>query len=224
MTYKALNKFHEKNSDRSQFKHCIFCSTKTHNFRQNFIKQGDRELSVRGSQVEYKNKYLSSPCIWTLFNLGFSTSTGRKLTVFKKIIHWLNEGYSNFSILLLPNTSNSNVTWSDLCLTTPRIGIILGRRSTKVNVDKTKYMVMSRDQNAGRSHSMRIDNRSFERVEEFKYLGTTLTNQNSIQEEITSRLKSGSVCYHSLQNLLYSNLLSKNLKTEIYRTIILPVD
>jgi len=45
-------------------------------------------------------------------------------------------------------------------------------------------MVMSRDQNAGRSHSLEIDNISFERVEEFKYLGTTLTNQNSIQEGI----------------------------------------
>ena len=43
---------------------------------------------------------------------------------------------------------------------------------------------MSPDQNAGRSHSIKIDNISFERVEEFKYLGTTLTNQNSIQEEI----------------------------------------
>ena len=44
-----------------------------------------------------------------------------------------------------------------------------------VNADKTKYMVVSRDQNAGRSHSMKIDNSYFERVEEFKYLGTTLT-------------------------------------------------
>ena len=61
----------------------------------------------------------------------------------------------------------------------------------EVNVDKTKYMVMSRNQNAGQSYSMKIDNRSFERVEEFKYLGTILTNQNSIQEEIKSRLKSG---------------------------------
>ena len=59
----------------------------------------------------------------------------------------------------------------------------------EVNADKTKYMVMSRDQNAGRSYNMRIYNRSFERVEEFKYLGTNLTNQNSIQEEIKSRLK-----------------------------------
>jgi len=60
-------------------------------------------------------------------------------------------------------------------------------------------------------------------VEEFKYLGTTLTNQNSIAEEIKSRLKSGNACYHSVQNLLFSRLLSKNLKIKIYRTIIFPV-
>ena len=61
----------------------------------------------------------------------------------------------------------------------------------EVNADKTMYMTMSRDQNAGRSHSIKADNNSFEGVEEFKYLGTNLTNQNSIQEEIKSRLKSG---------------------------------
>jgi len=60
-------------------------------------------------------------------------------------------------------------------------------------------------------------------VDEFKYLGTTLTNQNSIAEEIKSRLSSGSACYHSVQNLLSSRLLSKNLKIKTYRTIILPV-
>jgi len=93
----------------------------------------------------------------------------------------------------------------------------------EVNVDKTKYMAMSRDQKAGQSHSMKIDNSSFERVEDFKYLGTTLTNQNPIQEEIKSRLKPGNACYHSGQNLLCSCLLSKNLKIKIYRTIILSV-
>ena len=62
---------------------------------------------------------------------------------------------------------------------------------------------------------MRIDNRTFERVEEFKYLGTTLENQNSIAEKIKSRLKSGSACCHSVQNLLSSRLLSKNLKVKI---------
>ena len=61
----------------------------------------------------------------------------------------------------------------------------------EVNADKTKYIIMSRDQNAGHSHSMKTDNSSFERVEQFKYLGTMLTNQNSIQEEIKIRLKSG---------------------------------
>jgi len=66
----------------------------------------------------------------------------------------------------------------------------------EVNADKTKYMIMSRDQNAGRSHSMKNDNSSIERVEEFKYLGRTLTNKNSIQEEINSRLKVGNACYY----------------------------
>ena len=70
---------------------------------------------------------------------------------------------------------------------------------------------------------MRIDNSTFERVEEFKYLGTNLTIQNSIREEIKSRLKAGNACYHSVQNLLSSRLLSRKLKIKIYRTIILPV-
>jgi hypothetical protein len=70
---------------------------------------------------------------------------------------------------------------------------------------------------------MKIDNSSFERLEEFEYLGTTLTNQNSIQEDIKSRLKSGNACYHLVQNLLSSSLLYKNLKIMIYRTIILLV-
>ena len=82
---------------------------------------------------------------------------------------------------------------------------------------------MSRDKNAGRSHSVNIDNSSTESVEEFKYLETTLTNKNSIQEEIKSRLKLGNACHYSVQNLLSSSLLSKKLKFKIYRTIILPV-
>jgi len=93
----------------------------------------------------------------------------------------------------------------------------------EVNAHKTKYMTVSRDQNAGRIHSMKIHNSFIERLEEFKYLGATLTNQNSIQEEIKSRLKLGNACYYSVQNLLSSRLLSKNLKIKIYGTIILPV-
>jgi hypothetical protein len=82
---------------------------------------------------------------------------------------------------------------------------------------------MSRDQNAGRSHDIKIDNSSFESVEQFKYVGTTLRDGNSIQEEIKSRLKSGNAFYHSVQNLLSSRSLSKNINIKIYKTIILPV-
>jgi hypothetical protein len=70
---------------------------------------------------------------------------------------------------------------------------------------------------------VKIDNSSTERVEEFKYLGTMLTDQNYVQEEIRNRLKLGNTCYHSVQNLLSSRLLSKNLKIKIYRNINLPV-
>ena len=82
---------------------------------------------------------------------------------------------------------------------------------------------MSRDQNAGRSHRTKTDISSLERAEEFKYLGTILTNKNSIQEEIKSRLQSWNTCYHSVQNLLSYNLLSKILKCKVYRTTNLPV-
>ena len=65
-------------------------------------------------------------------------------------------------------------------------------------------MVMYRDQNAGRSHIIRTDNTSFERVEHLRYLGTNLTNQNYIQEGNKCRLKSQNTCYYSVQNLLSS--------------------
>ena len=90
-----------------------------------------------------------------------------------------------------------------------------------MNADKTKYMVMSGDQDAGRSRSIKTDNSSLARVEEFKYLGTTLTNQNSIQEEIMSRMKTKkNACYHLVQNLLSSSLLSTNFKIKLYRIIV----
>ena len=93
----------------------------------------------------------------------------------------------------------------------------------EVNADKTKYMLMYRDQNERRSQNKNCENRSFERVEEFKYLGTTLAHQNSTQEEIKSRLKSRNACYRLVQNIMSFSLLSKNLKITIYRNIILPV-
>jgi uncharacterized membrane protein len=73
-------------------------------------------------------------------------------------------------------------------------------------------MAMSRDQNAGRRHNVKNDDSSFERVEQFIYLGTTVTNLNSIRKEIKSRLKSGNASYRSVQNVLASSWLSKNIK------------
>ena len=70
---------------------------------------------------------------------------------------------------------------------------------------------------------IKIGSNSYEKVETFKYLGSLLTNQNSIQEEIKCRLKARNSCYYSVQTLLSSRLLSKNLKIKIYKTIILPV-
>jgi hypothetical protein len=92
----------------------------------------------------------------------------------------------------------------------------------KVNAEKTKYMLLSRHQNGGQNHNIKICDRSFENVTQFNYLGTTVTNQNLIQEEIKRRLNSDNACYHSVQNLS-SRLLSKNVKIRIYKTIILPV-
>jgi hypothetical protein len=85
-------------------------------------------------------------------------------------------------------------------------------------------MVMSRDQNAGVSQSIKIGNSSFERVEEFRYLGTTLKNTNFIQEKNKSRLRSRNAYYLSVPNLLYSSLLFNTLKIKVYRSPIFPAD
>jgi hypothetical protein len=84
-------------------------------------------------------------------------------------------------------------------------------------------MLVLRCQKAGQRQSIKIANRSFEDVADFKYLGTTLTDQNNINEEIKSRLNPGNACYHSVQSLLSSRLLSMNVKVKIYKTIIVPL-
>jgi hypothetical protein len=84
-------------------------------------------------------------------------------------------------------------------------------------------MLRPRSQNIGQKHSIKIVNWSFEDVAKFKYLGTTLTDRNHMHEEISSRLNSGNACYRSVQSLLSSRLLSRNLKVKIYKSIILPV-
>jgi hypothetical protein len=84
-------------------------------------------------------------------------------------------------------------------------------------------MLMSRSQKIGQRPSIKTANRSVEDVAKFKYLGTTLTDKNFMQEEIKSRINSGNACYHSVQSLMSSCLLSRNLKVKIYKTVILPV-
>jgi hypothetical protein len=69
-------------------------------------------------------------------------------------------------------------------------------------------MLLCREQNAGK-RKMKGANRTFENMEQFRYLGTTVANQTLIQEEIKSRLRSGNACYYSVQKLLSSRLLSK---------------
>jgi hypothetical protein len=72
-------------------------------------------------------------------------------------------------------------------------------------------------------HSIKIADRLFEDVAKFKHLGTTLTDQNCMHDETESRLNSGNACCRSVQSLLSSRLLSRNLNFKIYKTIIQPV-
>jgi hypothetical protein len=71
---------------------------------------------------------------------------------------------------------------------------------------KSKYMLMSRKK-AGQKHGIKIAIRSFEGVAKFKYLGTTLTDQNCMQEEIKGRLHSGNACYHSVHSFVFPSLV-----------------
>jgi hypothetical protein len=73
-------------------------------------------------------------------------------------------------------------------------------------------MLLSHNRNADQNQDIKIGNKSFGNMSYFMYLGMTVTNQNLIQEEIERRLNSGNACYHSVQNLLSSRLLSKNVK------------
>jgi hypothetical protein len=91
----------------------------------------------------------------------------------------------------------------------------------QVNIEKSKYMLMSHCKNAGQKSSTKIG--SFEAVAKFKYRGKTVTYQNCMHEEIKCRLNSENGCYHSVQSILSSRVLSRNVKVKIYKTIILPV-
>jgi hypothetical protein len=73
----------------------------------------------------------------------------------------------------------------------------------EVNPEKTKYMLMSLFQKAEQKHNIKIDNKTFEDVAKFKHLGTILTDQNCMHEEIKSRPYSGNACYHSVQSFVF---------------------
>jgi hypothetical protein len=85
-------------------------------------------------------------------------------------------------------------------------------------IKKTKCMLMACYQNAEQKQSIKIADRSFEDVAKLKYLGTT-PEQNSMHKEIESRLNAGTPCYHSVQSLLYSLLLSRNMKVKVYKNL-----
>src|SRR5215472_9304379 len=107
----------------------------------------------------------------------------------KFIMKYVNDAYADDVNILGGSVHTVKENAESLVAASKEIGL-------EVNADKSKYMVMSMEGNAERGRSVRIDNSAIERVEEFKYLGVTLTDQNSIQEEIKSRLKLGNACYH----------------------------
>jgi hypothetical protein len=92
----------------------------------------------------------------------------------------------------------------------------------EVNPEKTKYILVSRCQKAGQRQSIKIGNRPFESVWLCSNIWDQHLQMKTIREEIKSRLNSGNACYHSVQSLLSSRLLSRNIKVKIYKTIILP--
>jgi hypothetical protein len=82
---------------------------------------------------------------------------------------------------------------------------------------------MSHHPNSGQNQNIKTANEAFENMAKFKYLEMALTNQNDSHDEIKSRLNLGNICYYSVQNLLSSHLISKNLKIKICKTVILPI-
>jgi hypothetical protein len=84
-------------------------------------------------------------------------------------------------------------------------------------------MLLSRHWTAEQNQDIKMANRLFEIVSQFRYLGITVTNQNLIHDEIKRRLNLSNACYHSVHILMYYRLVSKNVKIRIHKTIILPV-
>lgn len=99
-----------------------------------------------------------------------------------------------------------------------------GRVGLRINEDKTKYMYNSRRQGRDRlGQNVTIDTYNFERVSEFKYLGTVITADNSMDKEMKARIQSGNRCYYALRELFQSRLLSRSSKLKLYHATIRPV-
>jgi hypothetical protein len=77
-------------------------------------------------------------------------------------------------------------------------------------------MVMSRDQNAEENNNIQIGNKSFETMEQFKYLGTILRMKFSLMKKLRADSTSGNACYYSVQNIFRTSLLPKSVKIKIY--------
>jgi hypothetical protein len=92
--------------------------------------------------------------------------------------------YADDVNLLGENINTVNKNTEALTDTSKEVGL-------QVNTEKAKHMFMSRRQNAGQNHNMKVPNRSFENVAKLRYLGTAVTNKSFINEEIKNRLNSG---------------------------------
>jgi hypothetical protein len=101
--------------------------------------------------------------------------------------------YDNDVNLLEDNIDALNKNTGYLIVASKEVGL-------DVNAEKTKYMLLSRHQNAGQDLNMQVINRSFDDMAQFKYLGTTVTNPNLMQENINKRFSSNNACYHSVHN------------------------
>jgi hypothetical protein len=90
-----------------------------------------------------------------------------------------------------------------------------------INYDETKYMETTCKTN--KEKYIRINNSDIERVNQFKYLGSIVTNNSNISSEISHRINMGNTCYYVLRNILRSKLLKKDTKCKIYKTLTRPV-